>query len=75
MAAGQKKIIRSCSVSVIAIPQYEGLRVECLLEFATGYPEVMKALPVEKEIKKLSRQYLSNVIYTIVGKPFSEWVD
>ena len=36
----------------------------------------MLALPVEKrEIKKINRQYIANVIYTICGKPFADWVD
>ena len=35
----------------------------------------MKALPIDSEIKKLSRQYLANVIYSIVGEPFDSWVD
>ena len=28
----------------------------------------------EKEIKKLPRGYIANLIYTIVGQPFSDWV-
>ena len=40
------------------------------------YPEVMKCLPLEeKEWDKLPRQYLANVIYTIVGRAFQIWVD
>ena len=36
----------------------------------------MKALPTgEKEIEKLPRQYLANIIHTIVGKPFQVWID
>ena len=35
----------------------------------------MNSLPVEKEIQKLTRQYLANVIFTIVGDNFSVWVD
>ena len=36
----------------------------------------MKALPIaKKEIDKLPRQYLANVIYTLVGKPFDAWVE
>ena len=35
----------------------------------------MDYLPIEKEIKKLTRSYLGNVIYTIVGEAFVEWVD
>ena len=39
------------------------------------YPEVMRALPsVSKEVKKLPRNYIANVIHTIVGDKFNEWV-
>ena len=37
---------------------------------------VMMALPIEqREIEKLPRAYIANVIYTVVGQPFKEWVD
>ena len=26
-------------------------------------------------LKKLPRQYIANIIYTIVGKPFTDWID
>jgi hypothetical protein len=33
-------------------------------------------LPDEpREVEKLHRDYVSTVIYTIVGKPFSDWVE
>ena len=75
MAAGKKLIIKSDKVKVLAIPHYEGLRLEDLLEFAMKHSRVMQALPIEKEIKKLSRSYVANVIYTIIGDTFSQWVD
>ena len=28
-----------------------------------------------REIEKLPRAYVSNVIYTLVGPPFKQWVD
>ena len=34
----------------------------------------MERLPCEKEIVKLPKQYLVNVIYTVVGQQFSDWV-
>ena len=35
----------------------------------------MRALPAkEEEILKLPREYIGNLIYTIVGEPFQEWV-
>jgi hypothetical protein len=46
-----------------------------MLEFAKDYSEVALCLPlVEHEILKLHRDYISTVIYTIVGNPFSDWV-
>ena len=41
-----------------------------MLNFAKNYPEVMEYLPVDSEIKKLTRSYLGNIIYTLVGEPF-----
>jgi len=36
----------------------------------------MRAFPTEeKETRKLPRQYIINVIYTIVGNPFRVWVN
>ena len=29
---------------------------------------------IEKEVKKLPRNYIGNVIYTIVGEKFNQWV-
>jgi hypothetical protein len=75
LAAGRKKKIISKDVKHISIPQYEGLSIADLLEYAKSYPAVMQALPVEREIKKLSKQYIANVIYTIVGAGFIEWVE
>ena len=75
IAAGLKRHIKCEAVRVIHIPQYEGLKVETMLDFAQLHPQVLEHLPVAKEIKKLSRAYLGNVIYTIVGNPFKEWVD
>jgi len=34
----------------------------------------MERLPCEKEIVKLPKQFLINVIYTIVGDDFATWV-
>ena len=36
----------------------------------------MKAFPAgEKETEKLPRQYIANIIHTLVGKPFRQWID
>ena len=47
-----------------------------MLGFAKAFLEVAHALPIEKkEIGKLHRGYIANVIYTIVGDPFNKWVE
>ena len=36
----------------------------------------MVAFPEEpKELDKLPRQYIANVIYTLIGEPFNVWVE
>jgi len=43
-----------------------------MLEFALQYPDVYRVLPIEeREIKKLHRGYVANVIFTVVGAPFN----
>ena len=35
-----------------------------------------KALPIEpRDIEKLPRYYVANVIYTIIGERFKQWVE
>ena len=46
-----------------------------MLQFAEQYPLVGAALPsVKGEILKLHRNYVSTVIYSLVGDPFADWV-
>ena len=68
-------MIMADNVKFISIPNYTGLRINAMFEFAKDYPRAMKALPVIEEWYHLHRQYLANVIFTTVGKPFTEWVD
>lgn len=47
-----------------------------MLEFSQNYPEVAQALPSETtELLKLRRDYVSTVIYTLVGDDFINWVN
>jgi len=45
------------------------------MEYGRQFQSVIDALPPDREIKKLSRQYIANVIFTLVGSPFQTWVD
>ena len=58
------------------MPHFEGLKIETMLEYAAMHPEVMRALPIiERERLKLPRGYVANLIYTLVGAPFKQWVE
>ena len=47
-----------------------------MLEFAKSYPEALRALPEEPhETLKLSREFIGNVLYTIIGSDFQSFVD
>ena len=54
LVANKRRPIRSDQVKTIIIPQFEGLAVEDLLTYAMQYPEVMRALPLEKLIPSLA---------------------
>ena len=48
------------------------------MDFAAGYDNgsALIALPEpEKEILKLPRSYICNVLYTMIGDTFSKWVN
>ena len=75
LAMGVKRIIYSDRVKHIDVPQFEGLSIQAIFDFASGDRDVESALPPGNEIKKLSRGYLANVIYTIMGQNFQDWVN
>ena len=58
----------------IYCPQYENISVKNMLQEASNDPDLMKYLPDKEEIHLLPRQYLANVIYTVVGERFAAWV-
>ena len=70
LAMGVKRIIYSDKVKLIDIPQFDGLTIQTIFDFARGDQDVESALPPSNEIKKLSRAYLANVIFTIMGQNF-----
>ena len=76
IAAGKRRLILSKNAKQTFVPQFEGLNKEDMLKFAAAYPQVAEALPAEaREVDKLHRQYIANVIYTIAGAPFHQWVE
>ena len=56
------------------VPMYKGLTIDNILAEGRKFPEVENYLPDEKDLHRLPRQWLANVIYTIVGEEFQNWV-
>lgn len=48
--------------------------MDYILDFGLGYQDVVDSLPVVREIRKMPRCYVCNVIFTLVGTPFKDWV-
>jgi hypothetical protein len=61
-------------VRVIYVPQYESLKLDLILEYALTHQSVVDCLPVIREIRKMPRSYVCNVIFTCLKDPFQEWV-
>ena len=62
------------SVAHVHVPMYENLTLEQILAQLEAHPEVFEYLPDGKELRKVPREWICNVIATIVGEPFVEWV-
>ena len=75
--AGKRKMIKQADVKVISVPFFDGLSIEKMLSWAKDRPEgIMDALPlVQREILKLPRAYIANVIFTLAGPAFEKWIN
>ena len=78
LVGNKRKLIKCTEVKYINIPYYDTLSIEKMLEFAKSYQEGMAlmALPqLEREVLAMPREYLGNVLFTMIGDPFQGWVD
>ena len=75
IVSGAKTSLQSYQIKTICVPHYEGLTIKDILAYAGKHDVVMQALPVPKECLRLERSYISNLIYSIVGQPYKDWVD
>ena len=52
------------------LPQYETLTCALIYQYANLFPEVKRYLPIDKELDKVPKQWLVNVIYSVLKDPF-----
>ena len=67
-------VIKSEHAKNLHIPQYEGLTVDDILKYSLENEAVRQHLPDERDRHKLPRQFVINVIYSLLGDPFRRWV-
>ena len=59
----------------IHVPSYNLLKLEVLLKWAgDNSQQVWLYLPIEREICKLPKAWVANVIYSVIGESFAEFV-
>ena len=66
--------IKAVDVKVLHAPLYKGLSIEKLLAEGKKTPRVAEYLPEERDIHRLPRQFVVNLIYTIVGEGIKSFV-
>ena len=67
--------IKCSQVSYLFAPQYNGLAIKHILAIARSHPNVLQYLPDELDWHRLPRQWLINVLNTIIGREFADWVN
>ena len=74
MIVGDKLHLKCKDVKVCRVPHLKGLTVDDLLKFGIEKANIMDYLP-EYEYKKLpNRQWLCNVLHTLLGDTFTKFV-
>ena len=71
---GDKLYIKCSDVIVVKVPQYKGLHVKDILNFAASKINIKKYLPDYEYMKDPNREWLWNLINTLINKEFQEFI-
>ena len=67
--------ILSKEAAHISVPHYEKLTLETIREFCQQHEnEIDRYLPDSRELHKVSRQWICNIIASVLGTTFTDWV-
>ena len=67
--------MKCSNISHLHVPQYKGLSIEAILKWAKkDDPSINEYLPAEIDQPKLARQWVMNLCYTILGRPFANFI-
>ena len=71
---GKKLHVKCSEVTVIKVPQYNGLKVRDLIRFAESKFSIDKFLPEYSYHKEPNREWLCNIINTLVNDEFKNFI-
>ena len=66
--------IKSDLAKHLHIPSYEGLTVKAILDFGMQTEQLSSYMPDERDLAKLPRQWIINVVFSVVGDDLRAWV-
>lgn len=61
-------------IKSIYVPIYKGLSIDDLFKKADETPGVFDYFPERRDFSRLPRQWIANVLFTVVGKPIGDFV-
>ena len=68
-------VIKCSKIKHLFVPHYKPLSCSKIFAFLNNHPESFQYFPDAQDIDKLSRQWVINVAYTVVGDAFKDWVN
>ena len=71
---GKKRYIKSEDIRVIKVPQYKGLTVRNIVEFAKKNIHIDRFLPEYDYFKEHNREWLCNIVNTIIPEKFQNFI-
>ena len=67
--------IMSKNVWHCSVPMYDGLAIKDIMSFVEiNHKEVLDYLPIPQELHKVSKEWICNIVATILGGHFVNWV-
>ena len=72
---GNKHYVPCGEVRYLFVPHYTSLSIAKILNESLRYPKVARFLPDPQDFARVNRQWLCNVINSVVGQPFADWVE
>ena len=66
--------IKAANVKVLTAPNYEGLAISDFLAKAEGYAVMKQYLPEKRDIHRLPRNFIVNLLYTLIGDEIKHFV-